>query len=177
MTIFNLCNVPSSVSLSLLESKIQLIQALPIFSDKDRVTLTYIGGITNHGLKVEELELFLRIPGGNSDVFIDREREKQTLALLAKKGFYSKEVMLFTEGELSGYKVEPFLEGDTLQFIDFYQHQFQVLPILKDLHDSKIQFSYNYDVFEKLLSMINTIESYQKCTIPLLKEKELVLLL
>lgn len=174
MTYFSFRNVPDNVSLALLNKKIQPLKTLPLFLGEPQITLTYLGGITNHGLKAEELNLFIRIPGGNADIFINRQHEKQTLALLANKELYSKEVQLFSKGELSGYKIEPFLEGETLQFIDFHYHQFKVLPTLKVLHNSQIKFPYVYDIFEKLQFMLNTLTSNQQVSVPLLKENKLI---
>lgn len=171
---FILRNVPKNVSTAGLLEKIDLLSNLAIFSELPVVTLTYLGGITNHGLKIEELDLFLRIPGSNAEIFIDRTREKSILTKLSNKGFYSKEIQLFLDGELLGYKIEPFLAGETLQFIDFYHHQFKVLPTLKALHDSGVKFSHEYDIFEKLQSMLMLLISHQQQSIPLLKSKDLM---
>ncbi len=162
MTVFDLQQVPENVSVNKLEENVARLAKLHTFSDKERVLLTYLGGITNHGLKAEGENVFVRIPGTNSSHFVDRVEELQILHQISELGLYPKLLEAYSEGELSGYKVEPFIEGETLQFIDFAKHQFEVLPVIKELHDSSAVFNRTYDIFARLHVMCDALGTEKK---------------
>ncbi len=168
MTVFDLLDVPLHVPKHRLETCIKHLTQFHTFSKQEHIKLSYLGGITNHGLKEHQQNLFIRIPGINSTHFVDRVEELKTLHQLADKGLYPRVIEAYTEGDLAGYKVEPFIEGETLQFDDFTKHQFAVLPTLKALHDSNIQFANTYDIFEQLLSMCNALITRGHDTLPCL---------
>lgn len=157
MTVFELQAVPSNVPKDRLYEQVKLLAHLKSFQAKERVVLTYLGGITNHGLSASKEGLFVRIPGINSTHFVDRKEELDTLEKLAEHGLYPRLIEAYAEGALKGYKVEPLIEGETLQFEDFFKHQFAVLPSLKALHDSKLQFAKTYDILEHLLTLCEAL--------------------
>ena len=121
------------------------------------VTLSYLGGITNHGLKDNDRNLFIRIPGENSALLVDRDAELDTLTKLVHHGLYPPVIEAYSKGELAGYKIEHFIEGETLQFDTFHLHQTLVLPTLKELHNSSIQFVNEFNIFTRLNGMIATL--------------------
>lgn len=151
-------HLPDNVSIQILRDKIERLKQTNTFREANEITLSYLGGITNHGLKDVERNLFIRLPGENSDLFIDRTAELDTLLKLAKFGLYPAIIEAYSEDELAGYKIEPFIEGETLQFDTFHLHQRFVLPTLKQLHDSNIQFVNKFNIFTRLNMMIETLQ-------------------
>lgn len=165
---FEIKDVPDLVSKEALLLALKPLEQFDVFADKSNIVLTYLGGITNHGLKASDLGLFVRVPGPNSDLFIDRQEELKNMAKLADAGFYPRVLEAYATGALKGYKVEPLIAGETLQFADFHKHQFEVLGLLKSLHDSSIQFERNYDIFEKLNQMCEALQSRGVMALPYL---------
>ena len=123
MTTIKIEHLPDNVSIQILRDKIERLKKTNTFREANEITLSYLGGITNHGLKDVERNLFIRLPGGNSDLLIDRTAELDTLSKLANFGLYPAIIEAYSEGELVGYKIEPFIEGETLQFDTFHLHQ------------------------------------------------------
>ncbi len=171
---FKLSQLPPHVNTQQLIEKIRLLTECKVYSDsEEEVTLTYLGGITNHGLKDESRGLFIRIPGADSDHLVDREAELDTLRQLAEVGMYPLIIEAYSEGELKGYKIEFFIDGETLQFADFSQHQFAVLPILKELHDSKLVLINEFNIFDRFILMYETLVAHDVEFLPLLSHGEI----
>ena len=165
---FKLIQLPSAVNARQLIKKMRLLTKLRVYSGQEKVTLAYLGGITNHGLKDANRNLFIRIPGADSHHLVDREAELDTLRQLAEAGFYPPIIEAYSDGELKGYKVESFIDGETLQFVNFAQHQFEVLPILKELHDSNVSLISEFNIFDKLILMYETLVRHQIKFLPFL---------
>ncbi|MCR9192144.1 MAG: phosphotransferase [Gammaproteobacteria bacterium] len=168
MKIFDLQQLPVNVPRNRLAEQVKLLAQFNVFSGKERIVLTYLGGITNHGLKEHTQNVFIRIPGVNSNYFVDRTQELDTLYQLADFRLYPGVIEAYAVGELKGYKVESFIEGATLQFSDFVKHRFKVLPALKELHDSNVHFSRVYDIFEQLLLMCERLIVQGEASLPFL---------
>ncbi len=162
----NLIGIPSSVQRQRLEGKVSCLNKMNFFALIEDVTLSYLGGITNHGLKDNDRNLFIRIPGENSELLIDRGAELDTLTKLAHHGLYPQVIEAYSKGELAGYKIEYFIEGETLQFDTFHLHQMVVLPTLKELHDSSIQLLNEFNIFTRLNGMIATLRLNEINAIP-----------
>lgn len=173
MTNFKLTQLPLAVNPEQLIKKIHLLKKFNVFSKQEEVTLAYLGGITNHGLKDPYRHLFIRIPGANSHLLVDREAELDTLRQLVEIGFYPPIIEAYAEGELKGYKVESFIEGETLQFSDFSQHQFEVLPILKELHDSSVVFIKEFNIFDRLIRMYELLVNHEVKFLPFLSHADI----
>lgn len=165
---FKLIQLPPTVNAQQLVEKTRSLEKLRVFSGQEEVMLAYLGGITNHGLKDANRNLFIRIPGADSHHLVDREAELDTLRQLAEVGFYPPVIEAYSEGELKGYKVESFIDGETLQFADFSKHQFEVLPILKELHDSSIVLIREFNIFDRLILMHETLVSNEINFLPFL---------
>lgn len=168
MSRFKLNQLPPMVNSEQLKEKMHLLTTFSVFSEQREFSFTYLGGITNHGLKDESRSLFIRIPGADSHHLVDRAAELDTLQKLANIGFYPPVIEAYSEGELKGYKVESFIEGETLQFADFSQHQFEVLPILKELHDSSVPLIREFNIFDRLILMYETLVSHDIKFLPFL---------
>ena len=158
--------IPSSVQRERLDGKVFSLEKMTFFAPVEKVTLSYLGGITNHGLKDDERNLFVRIPGEKSELLVDRDAELDTLTKLAIRGLYPPVIEAYSKGELAGYKIEHFIEGETLQFDTFHLYQTVVLPTLKELHDSGIQFVNEFNIFTRLNVMIETLRFNEINTIP-----------
>lgn len=133
------------------------LSKLKVYQETDIVHLSYIGGITNHGFKDEERSFFIRVPGLQSHILVDRKSELLTIQQIQRIGLYYPLIEEYGEGELAGYKVELFIEGDTLQFNDFHTHQENVMPLLKSLHDTRIRLPNTFNIFDKLNIMSETL--------------------
>lgn len=166
MTKIKIENLPPNISRQRFEEKISSLKKMSFFAGVKQITLSYLGGITNHGLKDDERNVFIRIPGENSDFLIDRDAELDTLRKLASNGLYPSINEAYSEGELKGCKIEPFIEGETLQFDTFHLHQQHVLPSLKQLHDSGIQFANEFNIFARLNLMYETLLFNNISTVP-----------
>lgn len=162
----NLLGIPSHTPRQQLDEKILSIAKMNVFSQAKTVTLSYLGGITNYGLQDRERNLFIRIPGNHSDLLVDRIAELDTLQKLASHNLYPPLVEAYSEGELAGYKIEHFIEGETLQFDSFYLHQKLVLPSLKNLHDSNLKFLNEFNIFARLYYMLEILKTHEIHTIP-----------
>ena len=165
---FKLNKLPPMVNGEQLKEKMHLLTKFSVFSEEKEFSLTYLGGITNHGLKDESRSLFIRIPGAHSHHLVDRAAELDTLQKLANIGFYPPVIEAYSEGELMGYKVESFIDGETLQFAEFSQHQFEVLPNLKELHDSSVALIREFNIFDRLILMYETLVSHEINCLPFL---------
>lgn len=119
----DLMGIPSSIPRQRLDGKAFCLEKMTFFAPVEKVTLSYLGGITNHGLKDSERNLFVLIPGENSELLVDRDAELDTLTKLATHGLYPPVIEAYSKGELAGYKIEHFIEGETLQFDTFHLHQ------------------------------------------------------
>lgn len=170
---FKLSQLPPDVNAQQLIEKMRLLTKFKVFSEQEEVALTYLGGITNHGLKDESRDLFIRIPGADSHHLVDREAELDTLRQLAEVGMYPPIIEAYSKGELKGYKIEFFIDGETLQFSDFSQHQFEVLPILKELHDSKLVLNNEFNIFDRLILMHETLVTHEVKFLPFLSHGEI----
>lgn len=170
---FKLSQLPPAVNAQQLDEKMRLLTKLRVYSGQEEVMLAYLGGITNHGLKDVNRNLFIRIPGADSHHLVDREAELDTLRQLTEIGFYPPIIEAYSEGELKGYKVESFIDGETLQFSDFSQHQFEVLPILKELHDSSVVLIREFNIFDKLILMYETLVTHEIKFLPFLSHGEI----
>lgn len=168
---FKLIHLPPTVNEQKLVEKIRLLEKLSVYTEQEEVILAYLGGITNHGLKDIHRNLFIRIPGAYSHHLIDREAELDTLQQLADFGLYSPVIEAYSEGELKGYKIESFIDGETLQFTDFNQHQFKVLSILKELHDSNIVLINEFNIFDRLTLMYETLVNNEIDFLPFLSHE------
>lgn len=157
---FKLNHVPKAVNAQGLNEKMRLLTKLEVYSEQDEIILDYMGGITNHALKDTNRSLFIRIPGADSHQLVDREAELDTLRQLTEIGLYPPIIEAYSEGELKGYKIESIIDGDTLQFSDFSLHQFEVLPILKELHDSSVVLIREFNIFDKLILMYETLVNH-----------------
>lgn len=166
MTKIKIENLPPNISRQRFEDKISSLKKMSFFAGVKQITLSYLGGITNHGLKDDERNVFIRIPGENSDLLIDRDAELDTLRKLASNGLYPFINEAYSQGELKACKIEPFIEGETLQFDTFYLHQQHVLPSLKQLHDSGIQFANEFNIFARLNLMYETLLFNNISTVP-----------
>ncbi|MFC3908044.1 phosphotransferase [Legionella dresdenensis] len=151
-------NLPSGISEKQLKKSLSLLNRTRFFKSAEQITLSYLGGITNHGLKDNTRNLFIRVPGRDSGHLIDRRAEADTITKLVSHSLYPGGGEVYSEGEMSGYKVEPFIEGETLQFDTFHMHQQQVLPVLKQLHDSNIEFNNEFNIFTRLNLMSDTLQ-------------------
>ncbi len=107
----------------------------------------FSGGMSNYTylIKVEGEFFTFRIPGKNSEVFIDREIEKQNLDIIKPLNLNCENIYINTS---NGYKMSKFIEGDDLSTTDFnYQ---EVADKLKSLHNSKLKAVNTYNKKEKL---------------------------
>lgn len=166
-------NIPSDIQRQGFDAKVSALNKMPYLRGLEQITLSYLGGITNHGLKDEERKLFIRIPGENSELLIDRQAEFDTLEKLSEHGLYPAVIEAHTQGELAGYKIEYFIEGETLQFATFHLHQTSVLPTLKEFHDSRMQLMNEFNIFTRLTLMIETLQCNEINTVPYFKNGQL----
>ncbi|MFI3329713.1 MAG: choline kinase family protein [bacterium] len=114
---------------------------------KVEVINRFSGGMSNYTylIKVNEQLFTFRIPGKNSEVFINREIEKENLDLITKLNLNCENVYINT---LNGYKMSKYIEGEDLtnSKVDYYT----VVEKLKQLHNSGIKAVNEYNKKERL---------------------------
>ncbi len=152
---FTLINLPVGVSVERRSEIERCLAALKLYAQEADVELEYVGGITNHGFRDRQRNLFIRVPGLNSHLLVDRAEELHTLQQLKEQNFYTPTIIeAYCTGDLKGYKVERFLAGETLQFDNFHLHQSNALSVLKSFHDhAQIALNCTFNIFDKLIVM------------------------
>ena len=146
------------------------LSQLQLYAYEKDVVLSYIGGITNHGFRDAVRNVFIRVPGNHSHLLVDRKQEFDTLQLLADLHLYPPFIEAYFSGDLAGYKVDPFIEGHALGFVDFQEHQPHVLPLLKILHDSARVLPATFTIFDRLWKMHGLLIDHSVTSVPFLNE-------
>lgn len=121
----------------------------------------FFGGMSNYTYLIEiDKELYTyRIPGKNSEYFIDRTVEKDNLSLIRKLNLNCTNVYLNVN---NGHKMSKYIEGEDLSNneVDFNE----VALRLKLLHNSQIKAVNDYvkkdklEYYESLLTIIHNEE-------------------
>lgn len=112
-----------------------------------KVIKRFMGGMSNftYLIAVEKKLYTYRIPGKNSEVFINREIEKKNIELIDKLNLNCENVYLNTT---NGHKMSIYIEGEDLTNIEIDYKE--VSNKLKSLHNSGIKAVNNYDKLERL---------------------------
>lgn len=136
-----------------------------------KVIKRFSGGMSNYTYLIEvEDELYTyRIPGKNSEVFIDREIESKNLQTIKKLKINCENVFINIE---NGHKMSKYIEGEDLSLskVDYNE----VASTLKKLHNSNLKAINNYDklkrlsYYEKLID--NNDEKYNDIKLKVLNE-------
>lgn len=161
--------IPSTLSIDSQVKIIEKVKKLNACQGKKKITLIYLGGITNHGFKWQEENLFIRVPGKNADLFVNRKDELDTLEKLYQLKLYPKVLEAYIKGPLKGYKVEAFLAGEVLAFNDFENHLEMCIYSLKKLHTSGTKLKKDYDIFNILIEIIGHLKSKNQYQIPFIE--------
>lgn len=136
-----------------------------IFSNREikNVQIFQIGGLSNKNFKVElgDDKYVLRVPGNGSRGMVDRSSEEKNSIKAANIGVNPK--MRYFNSK-TGIKLVDFISGaETLNGGTIQRHENlrQIAQILKTLHNSKVRFDNDFNVFceilnyEKLLKQVN----------------------
>ncbi len=128
------------------ESEIELLERLK-------------GGMSNSNYVVRirgELSI-LRLPGKNAEVFVDRNIETNTLALIQPLRIDGNAMMHLDSS--TGYKISRYLEGQPISANDPAIYYPQVAHLLHLLHDSGFKAMNDYDPFHRLKKYEQLVES------------------
>lgn len=155
-------DIPSTANFAKIHEKAQKLTMLGIFSYNKIPTIKYLGGCSNHALVTSESNqesLLIRLPGSQSELLVDRPAEKHNSDIVARLGLAPKVIESHISGELNGYKVEEFLQGSSLTFETFNQHADTALRTLRKVHDSGEEFLTQYNLFDRIILMCETLKS------------------
>ncbi len=112
-----------------------------------KVIERFLGGMSNftYLIEVDNVLYTYRIPGKNSEVFINREVERENLSLIRKLNLNCTNVYLNIN---NGHKMSQYIKGDDLskQSVDYDE----IANKLKLLHNSKIKAVNDYIKKDKL---------------------------
>ena len=143
-----------------MESIIKSVTAKALGVDESNVIIDHrlMGGMSNftYVVEVEGAKYTFRIPGKNAEVFVDRQEEKENIAIIDALGINNETIYVDVE---KGYKIAKFVEGTPLsEAEDTQPYLDEVAVVLHKLHDSGLKAVNDYrpydrlDAYEKLVS-------------------------
>ena len=143
-----------------MESIIKSVTAKALGVDESNVIIDHrlMGGMSNftYVVEVEGAKYTFRIPGKNAEVFVDRQEEKENIAIIDALGINNETIYVDVE---KGYKIAKFVEGTPLsEAEDAQPYLDEVAVVLHKLHDSGLKAMNDYrpydrlDAYEKLVS-------------------------
>lgn len=153
----------TSKALKVLESDIEVIERLKLGMSN----LVFL-------IKCKENKYTFRIPGENSEVFVDRNTEKNGLLLIDSYDLCGKTIYFDDE---KGYKISEYIDGRVLYNNVMESDYKNVANILHRLHNIKIEYVNSYEPFETLnyyesLNTRKVNENYLKIKTRLLDYKD-----
>ncbi len=133
----------------------------------------FSGGMSNYTYLIKmDNELYTyRIPGKNSEVFIDRITEEININLVKSLNVNCNNVYF---NQSNGHKMALYIEGEDLSNVEFDYKQ--VANELKKLHNSNIKANNDYNKIEKL-NYYEKLHSYNLSDDYILLKKRLLILL
>lgn len=119
----------------------------------------FTSGMSNYTylIKIDNLLYTYRIPGKNSEVFINREIEFDNINLIERLNLNCKNVYF---NKKNGHKMALFIDGEDLSLIDVDYNE--VAYKLKELHNSGLKAVNDYNKIEKLDYYESLVET--KCS-------------
>ena len=135
-----------------MESLICSTTAIALGVARSDVTIDYrlMGGKSNlmYLVSAKGKKYTFRIPGKNSEVFVDRKEELFNIQIIDGLGINNKLVYFDTK---TGYKLSKFVEGTPLgEMPDPESHLEEVACVLHRLHDSGLKAHKDYGPYERL---------------------------
>lgn len=125
-----------------------------------KVIKRLLGGMSNYTYLISinnDLYTF-RIPGENSEVFVDNEIEKENLKLMETLNITNQTIHLNPQ---NGYKLSKYVEGVALNEVSEYPYH-EIADELKKIHKSTLRANNDYRPFERLAKYENIlITDYQ----------------
>lgn len=120
--------------------------------DVEHAQIEQIGGLSNKNFKVtlSDKQYVLRVPGIGSDGMVVREYEEQNSILGSKMGINAP--ILYFNKE-TGIKLAEFIQNaETLNpaTIQRKQHLHQIANLYRRLHQSKVRFNNDFNVFHEI---------------------------
>ncbi|KTD33415.1 choline/ethanolamine kinase family protein [Legionella israelensis] len=157
---FTVDKIPEKASKAKIEEKTAKLSQLSIFKHSTFSSLDYLGGCTNHALlahRKTEKPVVIRLPGSQSELIVDRKAEKYNSAIVASLGLCAHTLESYESGALHGFKVEDFINGQSLNVETFRKYTKPALAALKKIHDCKQIFLTEYSLFERIILMCETL--------------------
>ena len=107
-----------------------------------------LGGMSNYTYVVKiNGEMFTyRIPGDNSDKFVDRSLEKENLKLVNQLNISNQTVYFDLE---TGEKLARYVDGQSVNLLQEYPYEL-ISESLKKIHNSRLKATNDYDPFARL---------------------------
>ena len=109
-----------------------------------------MGGLVNRSYLVETVEeaIAVRFPGKHTEVYIDRQIEKNNVQLLAEVGIAPQVVEFRDDGTM----IRGFVRGTVATKESFKDPNVRrnVIKAIKQLHESNVQLQNRFNVFEKI---------------------------
>jgi|GEM_PF-3662771 len=168
----DISNIPSGANKEKILEKAELLNKLSIFNNTPSSlqyvpieTLEYLGGCSNHAIRAKiqgkdsQREFLIRLPGSQSELMIDRASEKYNTDIVADLELCPRILESYDRGELNGFKVEEFLQGKSLNFDNFKTFQDKALAALKKVHDCGKIFKTEYNIFDRIIMMCETLKA------------------
>ena len=121
-----------------MESIIKSVTAKALGVDESNVIIDHrlMGGMSNftYVVEVEGAKYTFRIPGKNAEVFVDRQEEKENIAIIDALGINNETIYVDVE---KGYKIAKFVEGTPLSEAEDAQPYLDEVAVV--LHNFMIQ--------------------------------------
>lgn len=107
-----------------------------------------LGGMSNYTyvVKINDIFYTFRIPGANSEKFVDRNVEKKNLQLISKLNISNDTVYFDLK---TGEKLSKYVNGQSVNTLTEYPYH-QISDILKKIHQSGLKAENDYDPFGRL---------------------------
>lgn len=130
-------------------------KALGVEESSVRIDHRLMGGMSNftYVVEVNGVKYTFRIPGKNAEVFVDRQEEKENIAIIDALKMNNETVYIDVE---KGYKIAKFVEGTSLSEVGNPEAYLdEVAVVLHKLHDSGLKAVDDYRPYDRL-------EAYEK---------------